>query len=67
MPFAGTSDVIEVAKGSSTAISNGSVVVGVRPGGTYEVNTDRAVTTPAVTVVETKLSARFDDPTYYSA
>jgi len=67
MPFAGTSDVVEVAKGSSTVVRNGSVVVAARPGGDYAVETDRSVTSPAVTAIETDLTSRFDDPTYYSA
>ena len=32
MPFAGTSDVAEVAKSASLVIRNGSVVVAARPG-----------------------------------
>ena len=70
MPYAGTSDVAEAAKGSSTTINNGSVVVGGRPTGDYSVNTDRAIPSaksPAASANETKLTSRFDDPTYYSA
>ena len=67
MPFAGTSDVIEVAKSSSVVINNGSIVVAARPHGSYTVDSTRAVNTPAVTAVETNLTSRFDDPTYYSA
>ena len=67
MPFAGTSDVIEVAKSSSVVINNGSIVVGARPHGSYTADSTRAVNTPAVTAVETDFASRFDDPTYYSA
>ena len=67
MPFAGTSDVVEVAKSASLVINNGSVVVGARPHGAYETDTARAVNTPAVSAIETDFTSRFDDPTYYSA
>ena len=96
MPYAGTSDVAEVAKAkwlSGTAvIRNGSVVVGAagraatKPtAGAWDadystsgdwslisgeaeavVSKDPAVDAPTVTTIETKLTDRFDDPTYYS-
>tara|TARA_Y100000310_G_scaffold273659_1_gene289241 strand:- start:434 stop:724 length:291 start_codon:yes stop_codon:yes gene_type:complete len=96
MPYAGTSDVAEVAKAkwlSGTAVMrNGSVVVGAagraatKPisgawnadyatsgdwaltSGEAEVvvSKDPAVDAPTVTAIETKITDRFDDPTYYS-
>ena len=73
MPFAGTSDVAEVAKNASLVIRNGSITVGVQRNGTYDVHNtvgaylSRAVGSPSATAIETKLTTRFDDPTYYSA
>ena len=67
MPFAGTSDVAEVAKGDSTVVRNGSVVVAARPGGDYTADNSRAIETSTVAAIETHLTSRFDDPTYYSA
>jgi hypothetical protein len=67
MPFAGTSDVIEAAKRDSVVVNNGSIVVAARPHGSYTVDNTRAVNTPSIAFVETDLTSKFDDPTYYSA
>ena len=65
MPIVGTSDVAEAVKSDTAAIRNGSAVVGVRPHGSYSVNSDRDAGGPTATEMETKLESSFDDPRYY--
>jgi len=67
MPIAGTSDVAESAKGDSSTIRNGSVVVGVRPHGSYTSDTTRSTGGPTVVQMETKFISSFDDPKYYGS
>lgn len=67
MPIVGTSDVAEAVKSDTATIRNGSVVVGVRPHGSYSVNSDRDAGGPTATQMETKLESSFDDPRYYSS
>ena len=67
MPIAGTSDVAESAKGDTSTIRNGSVVVGVRPHGSYTSDTTRSTGGPTPAQMETKFISSFDDPKYYGS
>jgi len=67
MPYAGTSDVAESAKGDSSTIRNGSVVVGVRPHGSYTSDTTRSTGGPTPAQMQTKFISSFDDPKYYGS
>ena len=67
MPISGTSDVAESAKGDTTTIRNGSSVVGVRPHGSYSVDSSRTAGGPSATQMQTKFISSFDDPKYYGS
>ena len=58
-------DVVTNITGASE--NNGSVVTTCLPTGQFKKDTGRAVDGPDQAVIDTRLSSRFDDPTYYFA
>jgi hypothetical protein len=50
---------------SANEIRNGSVISNCRPNGSFFVRSERAVTKPLISEIESKYDDRFDNPSYY--